>query len=106
MSVTDRNNSGDTHGESSFVSSIDPLLGEETKNGGSGIQPANNGHTASSFSFKTPKGVNIEVRTLQDILDQVPAVRQWTVDGILPESGLAIVGGRHKRGKSTLVIHL
>src|SRR5215471_5884664 len=80
-------------------------LREETKNGGDNKQ-ASNDQGAESFSFKTPNGTKIEIQTLYDVLNAVPEERQWTVDGILPDSGLGVLGGRHKRGKSTLVIHL
>src|SRR5262249_4942493 len=80
-------------------------LGEETKDGGSDDQPSQR-NVSLSFSFKTPKGLNIEMLSLEDIFATVPEKREWTVEGILPKCGLAVVGGRPKRGKSTLVIHL
>ena len=60
----------------------------------------------SSFSLTTPKGTNVDVKTLRDVVNEVPVERVWTVDGIAPDSGLGILGGRHKRGKSTLGMHL
>src|SRR5262249_3337701 len=94
----------------SFFSFMVPPLREErkdgvnTKQGSNGnASPQSNG--AESFSFKV-KGIKIEVKTLQDVLNSVPPQREWTVDGILPDCGLVIIGGRYKRGKSTLVIHL
>jgi AAA domain len=81
------------------------LLGEETKGEVNGVQPADGELSrAESFSIKTG-GFNIEVKSLADVISAVPPTRDWTIDGILPDCGLAIVGGRHKRGKSTLVIH-
>jgi len=98
MSLSDENSNAE--GGNGFLSSTPSPLGEETKGGGS------DGNGSLSFSFKTPKGLNIEMQSLEDIFAAVPEEREWTVDGILPKCGLAVVGGRHKRGKSTLVIHL
>jgi hypothetical protein len=92
-------------GGNGFFSSPTSPLREETKDGGDGNgESQSNG--AESFSFKTPSGTKIEIQTLYDVLNGVPEERQWTVDGILPDSGLGVLGGRHKRGKSTLVKHL
>src|SRR5215813_7577794 len=99
MSLTDENSNAE--GGNGFFSSTTSPLREETKNGGD-----NHGNDAESFSFKTPTGTQIEIQTLHDVLNAVPNERQWTVEGILPDSGLGVLGGRHKRGKSTLVIHL
>lgn len=55
----------------------------------------------SSFSLTTPKGTKVDMKTLHDVVNEVPAEREWTVDGVAPDSGLGIIGGRHKRGKST-----
>lgn len=89
-----------------FLSSTDLPLGEETKNGSNG-DALSEGNDAASFSFTTTKGTKIEVQTLGDILASVPeGGRRWTVDGLLPECGLGVLGGRHKGGKSTLAIHL
>ena len=82
------------------VLSTPPLLGEEREDN------SNSGDQAASFSFTTEYGIEVEVQTLDDLLNTTPAEREWTVEGILPDSGLAILGGRPKRGKSTLVIHL
>src|SRR5262245_19533221 len=109
MSLTDDNCNAE--GGNGFFSSTTSPLREERKDGGGG-QPGANGNGespsngAESFSFKTPDGTKIEIQTLYDVLNAVPEERQWTVDGILPDSGLGVLGGRHKRGKSTLVIHL
>jgi AAA domain-containing protein len=95
MAITDDGEQTDS------LLSPDTLIGEETK----GDIIAAESRPAESFSFKTPKGVNIEVRSLADVINTVPPEREWTIEGILPDCGLAIVGGRHKRGKSTLIIH-
>ena len=39
------------------------------------------------------------VQTLGDILAAAPEERRWTVEGILPESGLAVLGGHSKAGQ-------
>jgi AAA domain len=103
MSLTHENSNAE--GRNGFFSSTTSPLREETKDSGESGQGAN-GNGAESFSFKTPNGTTIEIQTLYDVLNGVPEERQWTVDGILPDSGLGVLGGRHKRGKSTLVIHL
>jgi hypothetical protein len=102
MSLSDENSNSE--GGNGFFSSTASPLREETKDGDDNGEPQSNG--AESFSFKTPNGTKIEIQTLYDLLNAMPKERQWTVDGILPDSGLGILGGRHKRGKSTLVIHL
>src|SRR5262245_53236519 len=102
MSFSDEN--GNAEGGNGFFSSTASLLREETKDGNGNGESQNDG--AESFSFKAPHGTKIEMQTLDDVLNAVPKERQWTVDGILPDSGLGVLGGRHKRGKSTLVIHL
>jgi hypothetical protein len=79
-----------------FVLSTNSPLGEEKKSNA----------VASSFELTTPKGTKVEVRTLRDVVNEVPQEREWTVEGIAPDCGLAILGGRHKRGKSTLALHL
>jgi hypothetical protein len=61
---------------------------------------------ARSFSVVIRPGLDVEVRTLKDFLTATPKERQWTVEGLLPDCGLAVLGGRQKRGKSTLAIHL
>jgi len=103
MSFSDEN--GNAEGGNGFFSSTTSPLREERKDGGEG-QPGANSNGAESFSFTVKNGPRIEVQTLYDALNRVPEERQWTVDGILPHSGLGVLGGRHKRGKSTLVIHL
>jgi len=40
-----------------------------------------------------------------EYVDSVPEAREYTIDGILPQSGLAVCSGRGKEGKSTLIIH-
>jgi AAA domain len=102
MSLTDE--SSNAEGGNGFFSSTTSPLGEETKDGGGNGECQSNG--AESFSFTVKHGTRIEMQTLQDVLNRVPEERQWTVDGMLPDSGLGVLGGRHKRGKSTLVIHL
>ena len=102
MSLIDENSNAE--GGNGFFSSTASPLTEETKDGNGNGEPQSNG--AESFSFKTPNGTKIEIQTLSDVLNAVPEERQWTVDGILPDSGLGVLGGRHKRGKSTLVMHL
>src|SRR6516164_6160024 len=87
--------------QNGFLSSQEVPLGEETKNGGNGDKAP-----ASSFSFTNPKGTKIEVQTLADMLAAAPEERSWTVEGILPECGLAVLGGHAKAGKSTLAVHL
>lgn len=80
-------------GNSSVLLPTGTPLGEEKKN-------------QSSFSLTTPKGTKIEVQRLEEVVSHAPEEREWVVEGILPDSGLAVLGGRHKRGKSTLAIHL
>jgi hypothetical protein len=89
----DSNN--DRNGEG-FVLSTPPLLGNESE-GASGL---------ASFEVTTPKGTKFPVRKLRDVVNEVPEEREWTVKGIVPDCGLGVLGGRHKRGKSTLVLHL
>jgi len=93
----DLNGTFDNNGSGSLSSQEVPL-GEETK--GDDTAPA------SSFSFTNPKGTKIEVQTLADMLAAAPEERSWTVEGILPECGLAVLGGHAKAGKSTLAVHL
>jgi hypothetical protein len=80
------------------LSSQEVPLGEETEK--------NDKTPASSFSFTNLQGTKIEVQTLADILAAAPEERRWIVEGILPESGLAVLGGHAKAGKSTLAVHL
>jgi hypothetical protein len=108
MSLTDEKSNGEA-GKGFFSFTTSPLR-EERKDGGGDQHGANgNGESqsngAESFSFTVNK-TRIEVQTLYDVLNRVPEERQWTVDGILPDSGLGVLGGRHKRGKSTLMMHL
>src|SRR5262249_23701771 len=42
----------------------------------------------------------------REFLDSTPESRNWTVEDILPDIGLAVLAGRAKEGKSTLAIHL
>jgi hypothetical protein len=77
-------------------SSTDSPLEERTKDN---AEP-------TSFSVTTPLGTTVEVRALRDVVSEVPAEREWTVEGLAPDCGLAVLGGRHKRGKSTLGLHL
>jgi hypothetical protein len=92
-------NTNEVENGASVLSTHTPL-GEETK------ESSNGGDQATSFSFIAGNGTKVDVHTLDDLLNATPAEREWTVEGILPDSGLAILGGRPKRGKSTLVIHL
>src|SRR5213593_1809164 len=48
----------------------------------------------------------IKIQTWAEFRSENPEERKWTVDGILPDKGLAVLGGRGKQGKSTLAIHL
>jgi hypothetical protein len=94
MDQTDTSYPVENKGNASSFLSMDTPLREEKEN------------HLSSFSFTTPKGIRIDIQTLEDVISSVPEERRWVVEGILPDSGLAVLGGRHKRGKSTLVIHL
>src|SRR5262245_10803483 len=85
----------DNNANDGSVLSTDSPLGEEKKEN----------TEASSFEVTTPKGMKVEVRTLRDVVNEVPKEREWTVEGIAPDCGLGILGGRHKRGKSTLGLH-
>jgi hypothetical protein len=95
MSLNDENSNAE--GGNGFLSSTPSPLGEETKKDDT---------APSSFSFTGPNGNKIEVQTLGDILAAAPEERRWTVEGILPDSGLAVLGGHAKAGKSTLALHL
>src|SRR5262249_53339419 len=56
-----------------------------------------------------PKGggrAETKLMSWRELLDSTPESRNWTVEGILPDIGLAVLGGRAKEGKSTLAIHL
>jgi len=46
-----------------------------------------------------------KLQTWEEFLSTIPEVREYTIDGILPDSGLAVLLGRGKHGKSTLVTH-
>jgi len=47
----------------------------------------------------------IKLQTWEDFLSTTPEEREYTIDGILPDSGLAVLLGRGKHGKSTLAVH-
>ena len=59
-----------------------------------------------SFSFKTHSGTEVTVQSVGQFLSTTPEERKWTVEGMIPESGLAVLGGQFKQGKSTLAMHL
>lgn len=99
--MADDNDSVRAPQHKSSVLSTTSSLGEEKKTTAEGDAGA-----AYSFSLTTPKRTIVDVKTLRDVVNEVPAEREWTVDGIAPDSGLGIIGGRHKRGKSTLGMHL
>ena len=88
-------------GNGVFVLSTPPPLRDETNEADTG-----NLNGATSFTLTTGRGTRVDVKTLRDVVNEVPTEREWTVDGIAPDSGLVILGGRHKRGKSTLALHL
>jgi len=47
----------------------------------------------------------IKLQTWDDFLSTTPEEREYTIEGLLPDSGLAVLLGRGKHGKSTLAIH-
>ncbi len=48
---------------------------------------------------------DIKLQTWEEFLSTTPEEREYTINGILPDSGLAVLLGRGKHGKSTLVTH-
>ena len=44
--------------------------------------------------------------TWAEFLSATPVEREWLIDGLIPTTGLGVIQGRGKQGKSTLVIHL
>ncbi len=62
---------------------------------------------ADSFPHLREKPVRnkISLLTWRGFLETVPDEREWTVEGLLPDVGLVILGGRGKHGKSTLATH-
>jgi len=48
----------------------------------------------------------IKLQTWEEFLSTTPEEREYTINGILPDSGLAVLLGRGKHGKSTLVTHV
>jgi len=59
-------------------------------------------------SVSAPKGgsrAGTELKTWEGYLSETPEEREWTLKGLLPDSGLVVLGGRGKHGKSTLAIH-
>lgn len=62
-------------------------------------------------SFRTPsETVPAEsfsgLLTWEQFLTATPPTREWTVSEMIPATGLGVIQGRGKQGKSTLVIHL
>jgi len=47
----------------------------------------------------------IKLQTWEEFLSSTPEQREYTINGILPDSGLAVLLGRGKHGKSTLAVH-
>jgi len=47
----------------------------------------------------------IKLQTWEEFLSTTPEEREYTINGILPDSGLAVLLGRGKQGKSTLATH-
>ena len=48
----------------------------------------------------------LDLMTWEQFLSKAPTSREWTVQEIIPETGLGVIQGRGKQGKSTMVIHL
>ncbi len=48
----------------------------------------------------------IKLQTWVEFLSTTPEEREYTINGILPDSGLVVLLGRGKHGKSTLAIHV
>jgi len=47
----------------------------------------------------------IKLQTWEEFLSTAPEEREYTINGILPDSGLVVLLGRGKHGKSTLAVH-
>ncbi len=47
----------------------------------------------------------IKLQTWEEFLSTTPEKREYTINGILPDSGLVVLLGRGKHGKSTLAVH-
>ena len=47
-----------------------------------------------------------ELLTWGEFLSVAPTERKWTVEGLLADTGLSVLQGRGKAGKSTLALHL
>jgi len=47
-----------------------------------------------------------KLRSWSEVITDSAEGRQWLVEGLLPKTGLALLGGWAKEGKSTLAIHL
>lgn len=61
----------------------------------------------NSFPHLREKTVRnkISLVTWREFLESVPEEIESTIEGLLPDIGLAVLGGRGKHGKSTLVTH-
>ncbi|MEE8112735.1 MAG: AAA family ATPase, partial [Nitrososphaerales archaeon] len=46
-----------------------------------------------------------KLQTWEEFLSTTPEKREYTINGILPDSGLVVLLGRGKHGKSTLAVH-
>jgi Bifunctional DNA primase/polymerase, N-terminal/AAA domain/Primase C terminal 1 (PriCT-1)/Winged helix-turn-helix DNA-binding len=53
-----------------------------------------------------PAELNLELMTWEQFLSVAPTAREWTVHEMIPETGLGVIQGRGKHGKSTKAIHL
>ena len=47
-----------------------------------------------------------DLLTWEQFLSATPATREWMVHEMIPTTGLGVIQGRGKQGKSTLVVHL
>ena len=75
------------------------ILAEITRrsNGGNSFPHLRENNPAESFSA---------LLTWEQFLSATPATREWMVHEMIPTTGLGVIQGRGKQGKSTLVIHL
>src|SRR5262249_20493445 len=55
---------------------------------------------------ETPAESFLNIMTWEQFLSAAPTSREWTVHEMIPETGLGVIQGRGKQGKSTMVIHL
>ena len=67
-------------------------------------EPAEEAGSSVSAS-KGGSRARTELKTWEGYISETPDEREWTIDDILPDSGLVILGGHGKHGKSTLAIH-